>query len=181
VLVSFGGHVYELISDVRAYASAEAYAAILYHPSTGETTTGHLAVINSKAENQFLHSFIQSQQLSSVWVGGREVSGGRWAWDTTHHTFQNVFYSTRGSFSYSPWLSTPAPNTNQGLCLAMTGSNGEANSWVASQCTNAMAAIIEYGMPHVCASFNSVPVRASCMYIVESGRGVVRMSLRICL
>lgn len=79
---SFGGHIYLIVNEPQSWANANAEA---------EKALGHLAIINSEAENQFIYTNLLALGISTTapdgggaryaWLGGSDAAvEGSWLW-----------------------------------------------------------------------------------------------------
>jgi hypothetical protein len=111
------GHWYELVADAVTWPQAAAKARALSHKGL----RGHLAIVTSQEENDFLTAMLRQrgpQDVWQVWLGGLQPPGseepkGGWCWmdgepmDYTHW-FSCEPNNSSGSEDYTLIMGVPA-------------------------------------------------------------------------
>ena len=101
------GHYYEYIPSVTTWTNAH-YAALA---GTFNGMHGYLATVTSKAENDFLYSFISgSTRPAGGWLGGTDAAvEGTWVWADGPEAGVNFWNGQAGGSSptYANWDGSP--------------------------------------------------------------------------
>lgn len=131
VLNPANGHYYQVISATKTWDDAKVDAESRVYSGM----KGHLATINSAAENSFVNTLRVSANVSYMWLGGYQPTGspepdGNWQWVTGE------------PFTYLNWLGSEPNNAGAQNGLAMWSINN--GTWDDAQSYQTLPYMVEY-------------------------------------
>ncbi|MBR1397843.1 MAG: hypothetical protein IJ563_09970 [Selenomonadaceae bacterium] len=105
----FQGHYYYVFDNSSTWHDAQQYC---------ERMGGHLAAINSGAEQSFIESLIYYGKKNAYWLGGYKQNDGNWYWITNE------------SFNYTHWAASEPNNFfgNENRLMMYRNNNPRAKS-----------------------------------------------------
>ncbi len=121
---------YEIITDSLNWDGAQSQAII---------KGGHLVIINSEEEREFMNKELGIDSNANYWIGLSKE-------DTANSKYTDWNWIDGTEFRYSNWRdSKPDRYTNKKSCAIIHGTKSNYGHWSDQDCTNTFDYIIEYG------------------------------------
>ena len=159
----FGDNVYLIVNEPASWTQAHANA---------EAALGHLAIVTSEAENQFLYTNLLARGISTTaddgggaryaWLGGSDATlEGTWRWVDT-----NLLSSGYTKWGSGFWGSEPDDYNGaqdhlalglEGWPTGAPGGFGNASEWNDVNGSNSLAYVIEYESPDLDTDEDGMP------------------------
>eukprot|EP00042_Codosiga_hollandica_P034286 m.239206 g.239206 ORF g.239206 m.239206 type:complete len:1058 (-) comp54366_c3_seq4:329-3502(-) len=150
----FGGSLYQLVANKNeTFKDASSLAESRYKNARfSDFGPGHLVVISSNEEMNFLAEWLGSRGLMQVWMGASDAdSDGSVTWTSGFET-QSILYSSRVSknrttFGAVPLDSSAAAISIAGSCFSFLASD---KRYRPSSCSLVLPFLVEYELGGVC-------------------------------